>query len=166
MSARSTPGGQRRGRQIAMSPAEVDRFLAEQRVCRLASLGARGPHVSPVWFVWVGGLLWIYSITRSQRWADLEKDERVAGVVDAGDSYEELRGVELRGRIEVVGEVPRTGVIDDPRLVEVEVAYARKYRGKGKVEHDGRHAWLVLVPKKLISWDFRKLGTVGERPPR
>jgi hypothetical protein len=25
------------------------------------------------------------------------------------------------------------------------------------VERDGRHAWLRLVPEKIVSWDFRKL---------
>jgi len=25
------------------------------------------------------------------------------------------------------------------------------------MRHDGRHAWLRLVPGKISSWDFRKL---------
>jgi hypothetical protein len=33
---------------------------------------------------------------------------------------------------------------------------ASKYSG-GVVHHDGRHAWLRLVPEKVTSWDFRKL---------
>jgi hypothetical protein len=49
------------------------------------------------------------SLSRSQRWTDLQRDPRVAVVIDAGEAYWELRGVELRGRVEVVGEVPRTG---------------------------------------------------------
>jgi hypothetical protein len=32
--------------------------------------------------------------------------------------------------------------------------------------HDGRHAWLRITPLKLVSWDFRKLATLPERPPR
>jgi nitroimidazol reductase NimA-like FMN-containing flavoprotein (pyridoxamine 5'-phosphate oxidase superfamily) len=46
--------GQRRGRAIAMSADEMDSFLGEQRTCRMATLGpGGGPHVSPVWFVWL-----------------------------------------------------------------------------------------------------------------
>ena len=95
------------------------------------------------------------SIIRSQRWTDLARDPRVAVVVDAGEAYGELRGVELRGRVEVVGDVPRTGE-PHPELEAVEQNFADRYTD-GLVERDGRHAWLRLVPEKIVSWDFRKL---------
>jgi hypothetical protein len=146
---------QRRGRRIAMTPEEVDAFLAEQRTCRVATVGPNGPHATPLWYAWHGGALWLTSVVRSQRWADLQRDPRVAAVVDAGTSYDELRGVELRGRVEVVGEVPRTGE-PVPELEGPEQLMADRYMG-GTFVHDGRHAWLRLVPDKITSWDFRKL---------
>ncbi len=139
-----------------MSPAEVDDFLGAARTCRVASVGAAGPHVAPLWFVWLDGALWLHSIVRSQRWADLRADPRVAVVVDDGEEYMELRGVELRGSVVVVGEVPRTGAEDIPELTAVEAAFGAKYAG-GAFGYDGRHAWLRLAPEKLVSWDFRKL---------
>jgi Pyridoxamine 5'-phosphate oxidase len=147
---------QRRGRRIAMTPEEVDAFLAEQRTCRVATVGAGGPHATPLWYVWHGGALWLTSVVRSQRWTDLQRDPRMAAVVDTGESYDELRGVELRGRVEVVGEVPRTGE-PVPELDGPERLMAERYLG-GTMVHDGRHAWLRLVPDKITSWDFRKLG--------
>jgi len=75
-------------------------------------------------------------------------------VVDAGDSYEDLRGVEIRGKAAVVGEVPRTGA-DYPALETVERLYAQKY-ADGHIYYDGRHAWLRVVPDKIVTWDFRK----------
>src|SRR5438094_10133871 len=98
---------QRRGRAIAMSDEERDSFLEEQRICRIATIGRLGPHVSPLWFAWDGNAMWFYSIVRSQRWVNVESDARVAVVVDAGTEYDELRGVELLGTAERVGEVPR-----------------------------------------------------------
>jgi nitroimidazol reductase NimA-like FMN-containing flavoprotein (pyridoxamine 5'-phosphate oxidase superfamily) len=151
------PKGQRRARRIAMSDAERDEFLRAERTCRVATVGTAGPHVAPLWFVWVDGALWLTSLNRSQRWTDLERDPRIAVVVDAGHDYMELRGVELRGRVEVVGEVPRTGE-PEPRLEPVERAFAEKYIGGSEFGHDGRHAWLVLHPEKIVSWDFRKIG--------
>ena len=51
---------QKRGRRIAMTPTELDSFLADERTCRVATLGADGsPHVSPLWFVWDGASLWL-----------------------------------------------------------------------------------------------------------
>ena len=100
---------QRRSRRIAMSPEERDGFLREQRTCRLATVNASGPHLSPVWFVWDGDALWVSSIVKSQRWVDIQRDPRVSVMVDAGHDFGELRGIEIIGRAEVVGEVPRTG---------------------------------------------------------
>jgi pyridoxamine 5'-phosphate oxidase-like protein len=157
MSPMEEPRPQRRGRRIAMSAAELDEFLGAARTCRVASVGAEGPHVTPLWFVWEGGALWLYSITRSQRWADLMADPRVAVVVDDGEEYLELRGVELRGTVAPVGEVPRTGAEDVPELAAVEAAFARKYAGGAEMGYDGRHAWLRLDPAKVVSWDFRKI---------
>ena len=98
---------QRRGRSIAMTPAELDDFLAQARTCRVASLAPDGPHVVPLWFVWAGGALWLSSVVRSQRWTDLIRDPRVAAVVDTGEEYQELRGAEIKGTAVPVGEVPR-----------------------------------------------------------
>ncbi len=151
---------QRRGRVIAMGPEELDAFLGAERTCRVATVGSDGaPHVSPLWFGWSEGALWLFSITRSRRWKDLERDPRVSVVVDAGVDYAELRGVEITGRAERVGDVPR-GSDPDPELAAVEEIFARKYMG-GTFYADGKHAWLRIVPEKIVSWDFRKLAGRG-----
>lgn len=141
-----------------MTAEERDAFLTEQKVCRVATVSAGGrPHVSPLWYAWDGENLWLYSVVRSQRWKDLERDPRVSVVVDAGeDAYLELRGVELSGRAEVVGEVPRTGEPGHPELEGVERLYFGRYHG-GDATHDGRHAWLRIRPDRQYTWDFRKI---------
>ncbi len=142
-----------------MSPEELDAFLGRaadmsggdgrrrRRPTRHARSGSSGTAPS----------LWLTSVVRSQRWTDLQRDARIAVVVDAGDDFMELRGVELRGKAAPVGEVPRTG---EPvaELDAAERLYADKYAG-GQIFHDGRHAWLRVVPDKVVSWDFRKMMT-------
>jgi len=54
------------------------------------------------------------------------------------------------------GEVPRTGEPLD-ELIEPERLFAGKYAGGRDFSYDGRHAWLRLVPEKIVSWDFSKL---------
>jgi Pyridoxamine 5'-phosphate oxidase len=159
--------GQRRGRVIAMNAGELDSFLAGQRTCRVATTGRGGPHVAPVWFVWDGQALWVYSLTRSQRWANLSRDPRVAVVIDDGHHYHELRGVEIEGEAAVAGPVPRTGDGGPPapELAEPERLMAAKYFGQSEMTHDGRHAWLRIAPVKVVSWDFRKLATLSARSP-
>ncbi len=126
----------------------------------MATAGSDGPHVTALWFVWDGTSLWLYSIIASKRWSDLGKDPRVAVLVDTGHDYSELRGAELRGRVEVVGEVPRTGR-PDPELETPERLFAGKYIGTDAMIHDERHAWLRLTPERIVSWDFRKLAGLG-----
>jgi hypothetical protein len=151
---------QRRGRRIAMTPAEIDAFLAEERTCRVSTVGADGaPHTSALWFVWDGSALWLNSIVKSQRWTDLNRDPRVSVLIDTGHGFGELRGVELIGKVAVVGEVPRTGDAAAAELLaEPERLFGEKY-GNGKFHIDGRHAWVKLVPEKIVSWDFRKTGS-------
>jgi hypothetical protein len=138
-----------------MTVEERDQFLTTSWTCRLASTCADGPHVTPLWFVWHQSALWISSIVHSQRWTDVLRDPRVAVVVDAGEQFNELRGVELRGNVSVVGEAPRSGA-PVPALVDVERKYARKYLNGSTFHYDGRHAWLRLDPARVVSWDFRK----------
>ena len=139
-----------------MAPEERETFLRDERTCRVASVGGDGsPHVTPLWFVWDGASLWLTSIVRSQRWTNLQRDGRVSVIVDTGHDFMELRGVEIKGRSEVVGEVPRTGE-PNAELEVPERLFADKYAG-GRVHHDGRHAWLRVSPEKMVSWDFRKL---------
>ena len=162
-----------------MSAEELSAFLGEQHTCRFATSGPDGPHVAPVWFVWDGQAIWVYSLTRSQRWANVSRDPRVAVVVDDGHHYHELHGVEIEGQATIVGPVPRTGQEGEaaPELAEPERLMAAKYFGPAslapsggggspssggpEMTHDGRHAWLRVTPQKMVSWDFRKLATLG-----
>ena len=139
-----------------MTAEERDDFLDGERTCRVATVGTDGPHVTALWFVWDGQAVWLTSIVRSQRWTDVQRDPRMTVLVDAGEGYAELRGVEIRGRAQPVGEVPRTGQPNES-LVEPERRFGAKYGG-GAFTHDGRHAWLQVIPDKIVSWDFRKLG--------
>ena len=139
-----------------MTPEQLAQFLAAERTCRVATVSKDGPHATPLWFGWDGEYLWLYSIVKSQRWTDLQRDPRIGVVVDSGVEYLELRGVEITGTVEVVGEVPRTGEPNDA-LAGIEPVFARKYMGGDQMFHDGGHAWLRVTPSKIASWDFRKL---------
>jgi hypothetical protein len=139
-----------------MTSDEINRFLAGERTCRVATVSADGPHATPLWFVWDGCALWLNSLSRSQRWIDWDRDDRVAIVVDSGEQYADLHGVEIRGHAVSVGEVPRVGQPND-ELIDPERLFARKYSGTDELNYDGRHAWRRVVPDKIVSWDFRKL---------
>jgi nitroimidazol reductase NimA-like FMN-containing flavoprotein (pyridoxamine 5'-phosphate oxidase superfamily) len=150
---------QRKRLAIAMTEEERHEYLGIRRMCRLATVNSDGaPHVSPLWFVWDGENAWIYSIVKSQRWVNITSNPRVALVVDDGHGYEELRGVEITGRVAAVGEIPRTGAPEEALDIP-ERLFSNKY-SRHEMTHDGRHAWLCLVPEKIVSWDFTKLAAL------
>lgn len=110
--------------------------------------------------MWDGGHLWLSSLTRSQRWIDTQRDSRLAVVIDAGEQYQQLRGVEIIGRAEPIGEVPRLST-HCAEVADVERVFGRTYMPGGVFTTDGRHAWLRIAPTKIVSSDFRKLRTAG-----
>jgi hypothetical protein len=136
---------------LTMSAEELDRFLAEERVVRIATLDDEGwPAVVPLWFVWHDGALWVWNLNRARRTGRLEAGAPAAIVVDAGEQYVELRGAS--------GRAVAQRIADDDVPVEVRVAYSRKHFGTDHpLEPADHHTWFRLVPSGLATWDFRKL---------
>src|SRR5258708_34937112 len=126
---------QKRARKIPMTDHERDARLAELRVCRIGTIGVDGgPHVSALWYCWDGAALWLYSLIRSQRWVNLQRDRRVSVVIDQGVDYFELRGIEFIGEVEFVGEQPRAGD-PNPEREEPERLFAQRYTRGPRPRH-------------------------------
>jgi len=139
---------------IALTPEEVDWFLGEQRTVRLATAGPGGPHVVPLWFVWLEGSMHMNSTLGNVTIVNLADDPRGAAVVDDGDGYDSLRGVVLHGSVTV-----GSGAVPASRVDAVASAWSVKYMGGGPLPYDrwrGR-LWLRLDPDHVSSWDFRKI---------
>ena len=140
-----------------MDDAKLDGLLRTQRTCRVGTIGAGGhPHVSALWFVWDGRSVWLNSLNRSQRWTDMQRDPRVSVLIDGGEQFLELYGIEVIGTVTTIGEVPRTGEPVD-ELREPERLFANKYTNSDQFHYDGRHAWLRLDPTKIVTWDFTNI---------
>jgi len=153
-----------RREQIQMTRGEIDRFLGAARTMILCSNGRDGaPHPMPMWFgVEPDGTVVMTTFTKSQKIRNLERDPRVSLLVEAGEKYDELQGVVLYGEAELVRELPavldilarvtgRTGGapnVDDAVLRAGLEATARKRTG------------IRVRPKRVVSWDHRKLGGV------
>ena len=135
-----------------MDDSELDTFLGEERVLRLATLDEDGwPAVVPVWFVWHGGAFWVWNLNRAKRTPRLEAGTRCAFVVDGGQAYDELRGASGRLDVEQVAE--------DDVPDEVRMGFSRRYGdGVHPVEPADHHTWFRFAPRSLRSWDFRKRG--------
>jgi len=145
-------------RQIVMTPGEVDGFLHERRPMTMCTLNHDGSiHAVAMWYGFVDGCIAIETKAKSQKAVNLRRDPRVTCMVEDGDSYEELRGVELVGRAEIV---------EDPdKMWELGINLFERYYG---TYHDDLRPFVETMLHKrivakvnvdrVVSWDHRKLG--------
>src|SRR3954449_10715716 len=83
--------------QIKMTPDEALAFFDEEKTVICATNGRDGfPHLMPLWFVVRDGVIWAWTYAKSQKVRNLERDPRCTLQVEAGESYEQLRGLMLR----------------------------------------------------------------------
>ncbi|WP_306362570.1 pyridoxamine 5'-phosphate oxidase family protein [Nocardia sp. CC227C] len=143
---------------IVMTDQEITDFLARSRIATLATLGPTGmPHLTAMWYGLIDGQIWFETKAKSQKAVNLRRDPRVTVLVEAGDTYDQLRGVSIEGRAEIV---------DDPEaLFRVGVSVWERYTGpysedmKPFVEQMlNKRVAVRLVPDRVRSWDHRKLG--------
>ena len=144
-------------RAIRMTPEEVEAFLAERRAMTMCSLSPAGSiHAVAMWYGFLDGCVAVETKAKSQKVQNLRRDPRCTCLFEDGDYYEELRGVELVGRAEIV---------EDPdKLWEVGVSVFERYNGpysedlKPFVEamlH--KRVAIKLHVERTVTWDHRKL---------
>ena len=141
-----------------MSDEEIAAFLAEQRVVACATQGPRGwPHLMPLWYVLRRGEIWAWTYAKSQKARNLERDDRATLQVEAGDRYEELRGVMIEAHTSIHRE---TEVVADLGG-EIFQRYGVGALGDAFMEavraQAAKRVALQFVPSRVASWDHRKL---------
>lgn len=153
----------RRG-QIRMTPEEIDRFLGSARTMILCSNGKDGaPHPMPMWFgVEPDGMVVMTTFTKSQKIRNLERDPRVALLVESGEKYDELRGVVLYGEAELVRETPAVlGILSRVTARSGDTKGADGEALRAGLEATARKRTGIRVrPTRVVSWDHRKLAGV------
>jgi len=146
--------------QITMTDEEVQAYLENERVLNVATIGPTGhPHLVAMWFAMVGGNAVFWTFGKSQKVLNLRRNSKMSGLVESGDSYDQLRGVELRGRGTVVEEY------DD--VLEIGKALGVKYNGPAALGDAAlpfleaqatKRVGVVFEIDHIVSWDHTKLG--------
>jgi len=143
---------------IQMTDEEIKAFLKERRTMSMATIGPGGRiHMVAMWYGFVDGAIGFETKTKSQKVQNLRRDNRLTVLVEDGDTYDQLRGVEIAGW----GEI-----IEDPeqlfRLgISVFERYNAPYTEEMKPFVDAMLHKRVLVKlheEQVVSWDHRKLG--------
>ena len=156
-----------------MAEEEVEAFLAEERTLTCATHGPRGwPHLMPLWYVLrepgagePGPRLWSWTYAVSQKVKNLERDPRATLQIEAGEEYQELRGVMLECQVRVHCEPDAVA----PLGREIFRRYAtprgappaeelRAEVGAMVEQQAAKRVGLEFVELRRATWDHRKLG--------
>jgi PPOX class probable F420-dependent enzyme len=149
----------RRG-AIVLTDAEAAAFLDEQRTVVCATIGRDGwPHVMPLWYVVRDGTLWAWTYGKSQKARNLERDDRCTLQIEAGQTYDQLRGLMVKARAVIHRDVETVTALG--------LDLARRYGGVGgELPQAAVDAVRAQAPKRVAlqfretaraSWDHRKL---------
>jgi len=152
--------------RVQMTADEVAQLLATCRKVQLATLSPDGwPHLVTMYYTLLGGKIAFWTYRTSQKALNLSRDPRISCLVETGEAYFDLRGVQLQGVVETItdpdavykiglaiGDVVGGGAagsdasLPGDAINEYVANAARK-----------RYAYIV-EPRRVISWDHTKLG--------
>ena len=144
--------------QVVMSDAEIAEFLEQQRSSTLATYGPQGQiHLVGMWYAVLDGAIWFETKKKAQKTVNLRRDPRCSFLVEAGHTYDQLRGVAIEGTAEVVE--------DESVVWDVCVNIFERYNGEYSEEMKPfvefmahNRAAIRMDPQRTRSWDHRKLG--------
>ena len=152
--------GTNRRAAIVMTPVEIRDFLARSRTATVASVGADGlPHLVAMWYGLIGDAVYIETKAKSQKAVNLRRDPRMVFMVEAGTSYDSLRGVSFEGDAEIIEPADSDEYWAAARSVYER--YTGPYTDEARPLLDlmmNKRIVVKLVPQRIRSWDHRKLG--------
>jgi len=146
--------------KIRMSDPDLRAFVEASKTVILVSNGVGGfPHPMPMWFVMEpDGAIHMTTYGRSQKVLNLQRDPRVALLVEAGEEYAQLQGVVMRGKAEIIE--------DTERVIDTLIAAAGQRGNEDPAVRDGmrsnasKRVVIRVLPDEIFSWDHSKLGGV------
>ena len=144
---------------IQMSDEEITSFLERSRTATLATNGPKGrPHLIAMWYGLIDGKIYFETKSKAQKSVNLRRNPLISVMVEAGDTYDQLRGVAIEGTAHLIEDT------EDPEYWAAAVSVFERYNGpyseemKPFVEIMMNKRIVVRVdPDRVRSWDHRKI---------
>ena len=138
---------------MTMSEKELDEFLKNGRMLKIASIRDNKPHVTPIWYVYQNGKFYISTSSKTRKVKNLKKNKNVAFCLDVGEAFADVKAVVGSGTAQIV---------TDPKLAsDVDAKIKIKYLSstdhpiaKKLAELDD--TVIEITPSLKISWDYSK----------
>lgn len=144
--------------QIRMSQPEISEFLRDGYMLSVATIGPFGyPDVVAMWYTLVQGQIAFWTYAKSQKVMNLRRDPRLTCMVEAGRTYADLRGVEIKGRATILDDTQRVQEIGEAIHVRYNDHEPNASQRRRIAQQAAKRVAVVVTPVKIISWDHRKL---------
>ena len=147
--------------KIKMTPEEADAYIHAGKTIVMCTINHDGTiHAVAMYYGFLDGCVAFETKTKSQKVQNLRRDPRITCLVETGETYEQLRGVELVGRGEIV---------DDPgRMWEAGVSVFERYNAPYTEEMKPfveimlrKRVGIAVHVDRVVSWDHAKLNMGG-----
>ncbi|MGA0878958.1 MAG: pyridoxamine 5'-phosphate oxidase family protein [Ilumatobacteraceae bacterium] len=145
---------------ITMTEDEITAFLADQTVLNVASIGPSGhPHLVAMWYVVMNGEIVFWTFGKSQKVLNLRRNSKITGLIESGDSYDQLKGLEIVGTARLIE--------DYDTILSIGKAVGLKYNGEGAISDAAmpfleaqakKRIGIAIEVEKYVSWDHTKMG--------
>ena len=154
--------------RVQMTAAEVADMLAANRKVQLATINPDGyPHLVTMYYTLVDGKIAFWTYRTSQKALNLARDPRISCLVETGDAYFDLRGVQIQGTVDTITDpdaIYRLGLAIGNVMGNAPAgASAASPASAGDAVNDyvanaarKRYGYIV-EPRRVISWDHAKL---------
>lgn len=135
-------------------------FLRDRRKLQLATINSDGtPHMVTMFYATVDEKIVFWTYDKAQKTLNIARDPRITVLVEAGEEYNDLRGVMVYGKARLIDDP------DEVLRVGMEITRSMTGMGAGDVEqvreyvaHTARKRVAFAVePSRVVSWDHRKL---------
>ncbi len=145
---------------ITMTPEEVAAFIVQSRTGTMATNGPTGvPHLIAMWYGVIDGKIYFETKAKSQKVANLRRDPNIACMIEAGLTYDQLRGVSVEGVAHIIEDTT------DPEYWAAGVSVFERYNAPYTEEMRpfveimlNKRVIVRIDPVRTRSWDHRKLG--------
>jgi PPOX class probable F420-dependent enzyme len=137
-----------------MTEAQIEEFLRAPRHAIVGTNRRDGPpQLSPVWYLYEEGRIYISVLVASAKYRNLQRDPRISLCIDG--AHPDARAVMIYGSAELI-------VADSPWRDEIDWRITRRYfegdeqarRFREEARDWGPTALIAVTPRKTISQDF------------
>lgn len=138
-----------------MTDDEVATYLGQPHLC---TIGTRGPdgsiHLVAMNYGFLDDAPAFWTYRKSQKVRNIERDPTISMLVHSGLAYNELAGVQISGRAEIVDDTARVLAVSD----SMGARYGSPGTGGRARESATKRVAVRILADKVVSWDHRKLG--------